>query len=72
VTGMFQGLIGEFGREWLAQMDLLAQEERAFVAFLQGMSERLRTAHGLVRSAEENHVSMLREIGRNLDARGDR
>ncbi|PXY27736.1 hypothetical protein [Prauserella muralis] len=70
VTGMFQGLLGEFGREWLAQMDQFVAEERAFVEFLKGMSERLQNSHTLYLEAESNHVGLLDEIGRTLDQGG--
>lgn len=37
LTGRFQEVLDEFGREWLAQMDLFAQQGRASSALLQGI-----------------------------------
>lgn len=66
ITGMFQGLLDEFGREWLAAMDQFVGEEHGFVTFLQGFSTRLQDTHDLYQQIDTDHSRIFDGIGNSL------
>lgn len=69
VTGHFQNLLAEFGREWLHAMDRFIAEERAFVAFLRGFATRLGETHDDYLLAEARHTESFEDISRSISER---
>ncbi|GAB3438630.1 hypothetical protein [Actinophytocola sediminis] len=69
VTGHFQILLAEFGREWLTTMDQFVVEERAFVEFLKGFATRLAQTQDGYRLAELRHAENFENISRSISER---
>lgn len=69
-TGVYQGRLGSFAEQWSAVVAEFLEDERAFVAFLGQLHERLRQANQLYLDNEETAAGSLTEIGRQLDGQG--
>lgn len=67
ITGHFQNLLAEFGREWLTMLNLFVADERAFAQFLKGFSARLEASHVTYRNTEQRIAKSFDDIALSMD-----
>lgn len=70
-TGAYKGQLAAFERALRAQFDEFVLDEQKFVAFLDGLHERIHLAAGIYDHNESENAHSFSQIDRALNSDGD-